>query len=126
MTVNHDVAGSSPAGGAKKSKSFDLDFFICVRRTQLHLTEGQHHFEQSENIIPHLCGHKTMLRQAANDVTARAVNDVMLRINDVGLRPMLLRSVQIMSCICLRIDYTQHFVLILYRRQAADFIHAKA
>ena len=76
MTVNHDVAGSSPAGGAKKSKSFDLDFFICVRRTQHHLTEGQHHFERSENIIHHLCGHKTMLQQVANDV--------MLRINDVG------------------------------------------
>ena len=50
-----------PAGGAKKSKSFDLDFFICVRRTQHHLTEGQHHFEQSENIIAYSSGHKTML-----------------------------------------------------------------
>ncbi len=27
-----------------------------------------------------------MLRQVANDVTANAVNDVMLRINDVSLR----------------------------------------
>ena len=43
------------------------------------MTEGQHHFERSENIIPHLCGHKrTMLRQVANDE--------MLRINDVALR----------------------------------------
>ena len=28
------------------------------------------------------------------------------------------------ACILLRIDYIQHFVLIPYRRQAADFIHA--
>ena len=30
------------------------------------------------------------------------------------------------ACILLRIDYIQHFVLIPYRRQAADFIHAFA
>ena len=28
------------------------------------------------------------------------------------------------ACILLRLDYIQHFVLIPYRRQAADFIHA--
>ena len=28
------------------------------------------------------------------------------------------------ACILLRIDYIQHFVLIPYRRQVADFIHA--
>ena len=33
-----------------------LNFFICVRRAQHHLTEGQHHFERSENIIPHSLG----------------------------------------------------------------------
>ena len=53
----------------KKSKSKDLDFFICVRRTQYHLTEGQHHFEQSEDFIPHLCGHKMMLRSARDALT---------------------------------------------------------
>ena len=58
MTVNHDVAGSSPAGGAKNPRSLERGFFICVRRTQHHLTEGQHHFERSENIISHLHGHK--------------------------------------------------------------------
>ena len=42
-----------PAGGAKKTRSEERGFFICVRRTQHHLTEGQHHFERSENIIPH-------------------------------------------------------------------------
>ena len=31
-----------------------------------------------------------------------------------------------LACILLRIDYIQHFVLIPYRRQAADFIHAFA
>ena len=28
---------------AKKSIAIAMDFFICVRRTQHHLTEGQHH-----------------------------------------------------------------------------------
>ena len=46
------------AVGAKKPRSSERGFFICVRRTQHHLTEGQHHFEQSENIILHLCGHQ--------------------------------------------------------------------
>ena len=30
------------------------------------------------------------------------------------------------ACILLRIDYIQHFVLLPYRRQAADFIHGFA
>ena len=30
------------------------------------------------------------------------------------------------ACLLLRIDYIQHFVLIPYRRQAADFIHGFA
>ena len=58
-------------------------FFHLCRKAQHHLTEGQHHFERSENIIVRL-RHKTMLRQVANDV---------LR-NDVGLRPMMLRFAQ--------------------------------
>ena len=63
----------------KNPRSSERGFFICVRRTQHHLTEGQHHFERNENIIPHLCGHKRMmLRQLANDV--------MLLINDIALR----------------------------------------
>ena len=45
------VQSSSLCAPAKKSKSKDLDFFICVRRTQHRLractqhrlTEGQHH-----------------------------------------------------------------------------------
>ena len=69
MTVNHDVAGSSPAGGAKKSKPIGLDFFICVRRTGHHLTEGQHHYERSEYIIVRL---RTQM------------NDVVLRTNEVA------------------------------------------
>ena len=43
------------------------------------MTKGQHHFEQSENIIAHSSGHKTMLLYAANDL---------------GLRPMMLRYAQ--------------------------------
>ena len=57
-------------------------FFHLCRKAQHRLTEGQHHFERSENIIVRL-RHKTMLRQVANDVLR---NDVMLRINDVALR----------------------------------------
>ena len=85
LTVNQGVTGSSPVGGAKKSKSFDLDFFICVRRAQRHLTEGQHHYERSEYIISHSSGHKTMLCFAQMKLR-QAANDVMLRINDVALR----------------------------------------
>ena len=52
--------------------------------TQHHLTEGQHHFEQSENII-------VRLRTQMNEVALRA-NDVLR--NDVGLRPTMLRFAQ--------------------------------
>ena len=72
-------------GGAKKPRSEERGFFICVRRTQHHLTEGQHHFEQSENIIAHSSGHKTMLHFSQMKLR-QAANDVMLRINDVALR----------------------------------------
>ena len=70
----------------KNPRSEERGFFICVRRTQHHLTEDQHHFEQSENIISHSSGHKTMLCFA----------QMMLRkaANDVGLRPMMLRFAQ--------------------------------
>ena len=46
------VTGSSPVVPTKKSKSKDLDFFICVRRAQHRLrVYSQHHFLQSKNII---------------------------------------------------------------------------
>ena len=117
MTVNHGVVGSSPTGGAKKSKSKDLDFFICVRRTQHHLTEGQHHFKQSENIISHSSGHKMMLCFAQMKLR-QAANDVMLRINDVGSRPMMLRSVQIELT-------TSHFCDIIMPRRAVAIMSWK-
>ena len=62
----------------KRSTSFlgSVSFCVCVRRTQHRLTAcGQHHFERSENIV--------INKRTQNDVTAEAVNDVMLRINDV-------------------------------------------
>ena len=37
MTVNHDVTGSSPVRGAKRSKSSDLDFFIQADRLGISL-----------------------------------------------------------------------------------------
>ena len=49
-----------------------------------------------------------MLRQVANDVTANAVNDVMLRINDVSLRendvasPTILHFVQVYAIIYIK------------------------
>ena len=44
MTVNHDVVGSSPTGGAKKSKSSDLDFFISnSQEFDYHSSEASHH-----------------------------------------------------------------------------------
>ena len=46
------VVGSSPSAPAKKSKSKDLDFFICVRRTQHHLRATHAtSFERQLNII---------------------------------------------------------------------------
>ena len=46
------VLGSSPSAPAKKSKSKDLDFFICVRRTQHHLRATHaSSFECQLNII---------------------------------------------------------------------------
>ena len=47
------------------------------------MTEGQHHFEQSENIIVRLRTQMNEVALRANDVLR---NDVMLRINDVALR----------------------------------------
>ena len=82
--------GSSPAGGARKSKSLDLDFFICVRRTQHHLTEGQQHFEFSENII-------VRSRTQMNDVALRA-NDV-LRSDEIFLHYDLSRAARQISAV---------------------------
>ena len=41
----------SPSAPAKKSKSKDLDFFICAAGTTSFAWHTQHHFERSENII---------------------------------------------------------------------------
>ena len=48
-----------------------LGFFHLCRKAQHHLTEGQHHFERSENIIIHFRHKWTRLRQVANDVGYR-------------------------------------------------------
>lgn len=63
----------------EKRRFKEVFLFVFVSaRTQHRLTDcGQHHFERSENIIVRL--------RTQNDVTAEAVNDVMLRINDVLL-----------------------------------------
>ena len=53
----------------KKSKSFDLDFFMLCRKAQHHLIKGQHHFEKRENIISNLFGtNERCCAVGANDV----------------------------------------------------------
>jgi hypothetical protein len=42
--------------GEPKSPSRTTWTFSFVPQAQYHLTGGQHHFERSENIIPHECG----------------------------------------------------------------------
>ena len=77
MTVNHDVVSSSLTGAAKKKDTMKIVSFLFVfvsaghnivlqRSCKHHLTVGQHHSA---------CGHKTMLRQVANEVVLRT-NDV--------------------------------------------------
>lgn len=53
------------------SKSKDLDFFICVRKAQQHLAEGQHHFEQGENIIVRL---RTQMNKPRTVISRGAVD----------------------------------------------------
>ena len=55
-------------------------------QAQHHLTEGQHHFERSKNIIAALRGtNEHGYAVGVNEVVLRT-NDVMIRINDVALR----------------------------------------
>jgi len=69
--------------GNPKSPSLSTWTFSFVPQAQHHLTEGQYHFERSENIISHF---------------SAQMNDVALRANDVGFRPMMLRFAQTESC----------------------------
>ena len=63
--------------GEPKSPSQKTWTFSFVPQAQHHLTEGQHHFEQRENIISHSFGtNKRGCAYGANDVLR---NDVALR-----------------------------------------------
>ena len=54
-------------------------------QAQHHLTEGQHHFERSENIVSHFAAQMNEVALRANeDAASRKRCDV--RINDVALR----------------------------------------
>jgi hypothetical protein len=44
---------ASLSAGEQKNPSRKTWIFSFVPQAQHHLTEGQHHFERSENIIPH-------------------------------------------------------------------------
>jgi hypothetical protein len=78
-----------------KSPSRKTWIFSFVPQAQHHLTEGQHHFERSENIIPPFlgtnergCGKPQMMGCFASMMWARA-NDVALRANgELQFRPM--------------------------------------
>jgi len=54
----------------KNPRSSERGFFICVRRTQHHLTEGQHHFEQRENIVSHFTAQMNEVALRANEDAA--------------------------------------------------------
>ena len=50
-----EVAGSIPASSSKKKRFLlgSVSFCVCIRRTQHRLrVYSQHHFSQSENIVP--------------------------------------------------------------------------
>ena len=49
------------------------------------MTEGQHHFERSENIIA-LAAQMNEVEALPQMMLQQVANDVMLRINDVALR----------------------------------------
>ena len=67
MTVNHDVAGSSPAGGAKNPRSSERGFFICAAGT-----------------TSFACFHASSFELMLNTITAHGTkNDVALCANDV-------------------------------------------
>ena len=50
-TPTLEAAGSNPVGQAKKSKSFDLDFFICAARHNIICVAHATSFDHKVNII---------------------------------------------------------------------------
>ena len=61
------------------------DFFICVRRTQHHLTEGQHHF-RAKSCFATSREHHFSFKRTQNDVVLRA-NEVAASRKWCGLTP---------------------------------------
>ena len=72
--------GSKLLGELKKSKSKDLDFFICPLG-QHHLTEGQHHLTVRSTSLPQARTNERGCPKGQMELR-QAANDVMLRIND--------------------------------------------
>ena len=77
---------------SQKIQANRLGFFYLCPQDTISFDRRQHHFEQSENIILHLCGHKTMLQQVANDV--------ILRINDVGYAQRCCALANVLTPLC--------------------------
>ena len=73
------VAGSSPSAPVKKSKSQDLDFFICAARHNIICVAHATSFERQLNIV-------AAPRGTNERCCTLGANEVMLRINDVALR----------------------------------------
>ena len=55
-TISLSIWAAIPSYEHKNPRSLERGFFHLCRKAQHHLTEGQHHFEQRENIISHSFG----------------------------------------------------------------------
>ena len=80
-----DRSRASPSAPAKKSKSKDLDFFICAAGHNIICVLARNIISSNARTSFLICSAQM------NDVALRA-NDVLR--NDVGLRPMMLRFAQ--------------------------------
>ena len=91
----HDVAGSTmrsfvcPDRGSQKERhGFSVSFFLCLCPQDTTSFDRLRSTSFSRRLTSlYACGHKTMLRYIANDVTATAVSDV-------GLRPTMFSYVE--------------------------------
>ena len=79
------VVGSSPSAPAKKSKSKDLDFFICAAGTTSFARKGNIISSEARTSLP-LAAQMNEVEALPQMMLQQVANDVMLRINDVALR----------------------------------------
>ena len=128
MTVNHDVAGSSPVRGAKKKDRFRTVFFLSNPKDWYGITRRAYGIRRKATAWHAPCSPaayavalRAMFRQRRNArgaICARSFYKRACRLTSLDYHAS--------ACILLRIDYIQHFVLIPYRSKAADSIHGFA